>query len=81
LLKDDCGNLPKADMFALGMSLYELARGTPLPSSGNSNRSVEFHVTHSVIGEEWNSIRDGNIALPGYSNEFVDLVKVRQPYM
>lgn len=43
------------------MSIYELARGIPLPSSG----------------DEWNRIRDGHIELPGFSSEFVSMIKVR----
>eukprot|EP00698_Gefionella_okellyi_P010696 TRINITY_DN2787_c0_g1_i1.p1 TRINITY_DN2787_c0_g1~~TRINITY_DN2787_c0_g1_i1.p1 ORF type:complete len:756 (+),score=105.18 TRINITY_DN2787_c0_g1_i1:286-2268(+) len=59
LLNEDWSNLPKADVFALGMSLYELASGRPLPSQG----------------EEWNAIRDGHIVLPGFSDAFVNLIK------
>eukprot|EP00249_Psilotum_nudum_P011014 c22915_g1_i2 orf=220-1518(-) len=34
IINDDYSHLPKADMFALGASIYELARNLPLPSSG-----------------------------------------------
>lgn len=61
VLNEDTSNLPKADIFALGMSIYELARGVPLPSQG----------------EDWNALRDGQIELPGYSPAFVQLIRVR----
>lgn len=40
ILNDDYGNLPAADMFALGASIYELARGSPLPSSGPQYQAI-----------------------------------------
>ena len=32
MINDDYRNLHKADMFALGATLYELAKGMPLPT-------------------------------------------------
>ena len=34
VLNEDYSRLGKADMFALGASLYELATGSPLPTGG-----------------------------------------------
>ena len=34
ILNDDYTQLPKVDMFALGATIYEMARRSPLPSSG-----------------------------------------------
>eukprot|EP00741_Cyanophora_paradoxa_P008445 tig00001331_g8172.t1 len=60
LVQETCKDLRKADVFALGASIYELARGCGLPNNG----------------EEWQNIRNGYLApLPGFSAEFVDLLK------
>lgn len=40
ILNDDYRNLPAADMFALGASIYELARGSTLPSSGPQYQAI-----------------------------------------
>jgi wee1-like protein kinase len=34
LLNNDTKHLDKADIFALGLTLYELASGKPVPSNG-----------------------------------------------
>lgn len=59
LLEESPPSLKKADVFALGAAFLELARGRPLPSRG----------------ERWHEIREGKFELPGFSNEFVDLLK------
>ncbi|XP_054716934.1 wee1-like protein kinase [Uloborus diversus] len=59
-LRDDYSHLPKADIFALGLTIYEVCGGGPLPKNG----------------EEWHSIREGNLPyLSGYSKELNDLLK------
>ena len=55
----------KVDIFALGASIYEIARGVPLPANG----------------AEWVAIRDGNLneqelKKRQYSDEFIQLLKV-----
>jgi wee1-like protein kinase len=61
ILNDDHSQLHKADIFALGATIYELARGLPLPSSG-----VQFQ-----------ALRQGKLALlPSFSVPFQILLKV-----
>ena len=63
LLNDDTSDLPRADVFSLGLSLYELARHVPLPKNG----------------DEWQDLRKGLApALPGYSDEFNHWLQVRR---
>lgn len=45
VLRDNYSNLPKADIFALGLTVFEAAGGGPLPKNG----------------PEWNSIRKGRL--------------------
>lgn len=60
ILQEDFSHLQKADIFALGLTLYEAARGEPLP----------------LNGEEWHAIRNGELQpLPGYSIEWQMLLK------
>ncbi|XP_014276862.1 wee1-like protein kinase [Halyomorpha halys] len=60
LLNDDYSNLPKVDIFALGLTLYEAAGGGPLPKNG----------------EDWHKIREGKIiTFPHLSSEFNNLIK------
>jgi hypothetical protein len=54
-------NLEKVDMFALGATLYELASGAPLPSSG----------------DRWSALREGKVAmLPAVAQQLQNLIKV-----
>lgn|SRR5690606_35857413 len=53
--------LEKCDIFALGATLYELARQSPLPPNGT----------------EWHEIRNGKLQSIPFSEEFVKLLKVR----
>lgn len=60
MLKEDYSELSKVDMFALGATIYELARGSPLPTSGS-----QFH-----------TLRQGKLTLlPGYSLSFQNIIK------
>ncbi|KAG0725128.1 Wee1-like protein kinase [Chionoecetes opilio] len=60
ILHEDFSHLPKADIFALGLTLYEAARGEPLP----------------LNGDEWHAIRNGELRpLPGYSLDLQLLLK------
>jgi wee1-like protein kinase len=56
LLQDDAPDNFKCDIFSLGISIYELASGRPLPKEGDA----------------WRELREGHVpALPyGYSNQF-----------
>jgi wee1-like protein kinase len=55
-------DLARGDIFALGLSLYELARGTPLDSAG----------------DEWQALRAGQVQrLPAYSDELNGWLQVR----
>jgi serine/threonine protein kinase len=55
--------LPKSDIFSLGCTAYELARGCALPQSG----------------DEYDAIRRAEISLDmtKFSHEFVNLLRVR----
>ena len=65
MLNDDYSQLPKVDMFALGATIYELARGSPLPTSGS----------------QFQTLRQGKLMLlPGYSLSFQNIIKVRPLY-
>ncbi|GFX85442.1 wee1-like protein kinase [Trichonephila clavipes] len=60
LLQDDYRHLSKADIFALGLTIYEVCGGGPLPKNGN----------------DWHSIREGHLPyLSYYSKELNDLLK------
>jgi len=60
MLQDDYSDLPRVDVFALGLTIYEAATGRHLPQNG----------------EEWHTIRNGNLPdIPGYSKPFQDLIK------
>ncbi|GFY76629.1 wee1-like protein kinase [Trichonephila inaurata madagascariensis] len=59
LLQDDYRHLPKADIFALGLTIYEVCGGGPLPKNGN----------------DWHSIREALPYLSYYSKELNDLLK------
>lgn len=60
-LNSDSKHLFKADMFALGMTLYEAGGGGPLPKNG----------------VEWQKLRRGEVPdLKCLSRDFNDLIKV-----
>ncbi|MCO5547332.1 hypothetical protein L7F22_000780 [Adiantum nelumboides] len=60
LINDDYRHLPKADVFALGATIFELARNLPLPSSGS----------------QFQALRQGKLPLlPGFSLPFQHLLK------
>lgn len=61
ILQENYVHLPKADIFALGMTLYEAGGGGPLPKNG----------------PEWQNLRNGRVPdLPNISRELNDLIKV-----
>ncbi|XP_014228528.1 wee1-like protein kinase 1-A [Trichogramma pretiosum] len=61
ILREDFTHLTKADIFALGLTMYEAAGGGPLPKNG----------------QEWHDIREGKLQeLPQYSREFNELLKL-----
>lgn len=61
ILNDDHSQLSKVDVFALGATIYELARGSPLPSSG----------------PQFQGLRQGKLTLlPRHSLSFQNLIKV-----
>lgn len=61
ILHEDFTHLTKADIFALGLTMYEAGGGGPLPKNG----------------PEWHDIRNGNLQeLPQYSRDFNELLKV-----
>lgn len=61
ILNDRYEHLDKVDIFSLGVTIYELVKGSPLPDSG----------------PQFSNIREGKIALlPGVSMQFQCLLKV-----
>ncbi|XP_061176533.1 wee1-like protein kinase 1-A [Saccostrea echinata] len=60
ILNDDFDHLTKADVFSLGVTMYETGTGCHLPKNG----------------EEWHAIRRGELKdIPQYSAEINDLLK------
>jgi wee1-like protein kinase len=60
LLNNDTKHLDKADIFALGLTLYELASGSALPSNG----------------ERYQKLREGKIMLPALTTTFTKVLTV-----
>ncbi|CAD7086217.1 unnamed protein product [Hermetia illucens] len=61
ILQEDFKHLFKADIFSLGMTLYEAAGGGPLPKNG----------------PEWHKFREGDFPdLPNLSKDFNSLIKL-----
>lgn len=61
ILQDDYTNLTKADIFSLGITLYEAGGGAPLPKNG----------------PEWHRLRSGEFSdLPNVSKNFNQLIKL-----
>ena len=61
ILAEDFQYLTKADIFSLGLSIYEAASGSPLPKNG----------------EKWQELRSGLLPyLSHYSKDFNDLLRV-----
>ncbi|EDV31594.1 uncharacterized protein Dana_GF14473 [Drosophila ananassae] len=59
ILQEDYSNLFKADIFSLGITLFEVAGGGPLPKNG----------------PEWHKLRNGEVPiLPSLSRDFNELI-------
>lgn len=85
ILNDDYSHLSKADVFALGLIIYQAVSIPPSPSllsytTESIHAAVWFQATLKDLpknGEEWHAIRSGNLPhMKGYSLILNEIVKV-----